>query len=78
MKYKLIACDLDGTLLNSDVDLSYENKAAITELVKKGIIFVPATGRSFYEAPASVREHPDIRYFISSNGSVIQDLKTGG
>ena len=77
MKYKLIACDLDGTLLNSNVELSPENKIAITELTKKGVIFVPATGRSFYEAPASVREHPDVRYFISSNGSVIQDLKTG-
>ena len=77
MKYKLIACDLDGTLLNSSVELSSENKTAITELVKKGVIFVPATGRSFYETPASIREHPSIRYFISSNGSVIQDLKTG-
>ena len=77
MKYKLIVSDLDGTLLNSDVRLSLENKRAISELVAKGIIFVPATGRAFYEAPACVRNHPDIRYFISSNGSVIQDMKSG-
>ena len=77
MKYKLIASDLDGTLLNSSVCLSTENEKAISELVKKGIIFVPATGRSFYEAPECIRNHPDIRYFISSNGAVIQDLKTG-
>lgn len=77
MKFKLIACDLDGTLLNSKGVLSPENEKAITELTQKGIIFVPATGRSFYEAPECVRKHPDIRYFISSNGSVIQDLKTG-
>ena len=77
MKYRLIACDLDGTLLNSNITLSRENENAITELARKGIIFVPATGRSFYEAPECVRTHPDIRYFISSNGAVIQDLKTG-
>ena len=77
MKYKLIASDLDGTLLNSNALLSYENAKAISELTKKGIIFVPATGRSFYEAPECIRNHPDIRYFISSNGSVIQDLETG-
>ncbi len=77
MKYKLIACDLDGTLLNSSACLSPENAKAITELTKKDILFVPATGRSFYEAPECIRNHPDIRYFISSNGSIIQDLKTG-
>lgn len=77
MKYKLIACDIDGTLLNSDAKLSDENAKAITELTKKGIIFVPATGRSFYEAPECVRNHPDIQYFISSNGAVIQNLKSG-
>jgi len=77
MKYKLIACDIDGTLLNSKAELSDENAKAITELTKRGIIFVPATGRSFYEAPECVRNHPDIEYFISSNGAVIQNLKSG-
>ena len=77
MNCKLIACDLDGTLLNSKVELSPENKRAITELAKKGILFVPTTGRSFYEAPESIRNHPDINYFISSNGAVIQNLKNG-
>jgi len=77
MKYKLIACDLDGTLLDNDAKLSKENYDAISELSEYGVIFVPTTGRSFYEAPPYVREHPAIKYFISSNGSVIQDLKNG-
>ena len=77
MKYKLIACDLDGTLLDKEAKLSKENYAAITELSKYGVLFVPTTGRSFYEAPSYVREHPSIRYFISSNGAVVQDLKKG-
>lgn len=77
MKCKIIVCDLDGTLLNSNADLSRENYDAITELEKRGIIFVPNTGRSFSEAPSCVREHPAIKYFISSNGSVVQDIEGG-
>ncbi len=74
MKYKIIVCDLDGTLLDGNANLSQENYDAITELSKLGILFVPNTGRSFNEAPPYVREHPDIKYFISSNGAVVQDV----
>ena len=77
MKCKLIACDLDGTLLNSNALLSPENAKAIIEIAEKGILFVPTTGRAFYEAPESIRNHPNIKYFISSNGAVIQNLKSG-
>ena len=77
MKCKIIVCDLDGTLLNSNADLSRENYDAITELAKRGIIFVPNTGRSFSEVPSCVREHPSIKYFISSNGSVVQNIESG-
>ena len=77
MQYKLIVCDLDGTLLDSNANLSQENYDAITELAERGIIFVPNTGRSFNEAPACVREHPAVKYFISSNGAVVQDIENG-
>lgn len=77
MKCKLIASDLDGTLLDSKGKLSSENSKAITELANMGVIFVPTTGRAFYEMPECIRNHPDIRYFISSNGAVIYDKKTG-
>ena len=77
MKCKIIVCDLDGTLLNSNADLSRENYDAITELAKRGIIFVPNTGRSFSEVPSCVREHPSLKYFISSNGSVVQNIESG-
>ena len=48
-KYKIVASDLDGTLLNNDSLLSEENKNAIAELDKKGIFFAPSTGRTFAE-----------------------------
>ncbi len=77
MKYKIIACDLDGTLLNSKGELSAENSAAIEELSRRGVLFVPATGRSLYESVESVRTHPSVRYMICSGGAVIYDFKTG-
>ena len=77
MKYKLIACDLDGTLLNSKGHVSEENRKAIAELAKRGVLFVPTTGRAYYETPEDVRDLLDVRYFVSSNGAVVQDLKTG-
>ena len=45
MKYKLIAADMDGTLLNDDSELSQRTKAAILQTVESGAIFVTATGR---------------------------------
>ena len=43
--YKLIAIDLDGTLLNSYGEISDENKDAIKQAKQKGIEIVLASGR---------------------------------
>jgi len=47
---KCIASDMDGTLLNSNQQISEENKAAILKAQAQGIEFVVATGRSYQEA----------------------------
>ena len=73
MKYKVICSDLDGTLLNSDSELSRENALAIEKLVDMGYLFVPATGRTLAEIPAVIRENKSVRYIIYSNGSGIYD-----
>lgn len=44
--YKLIAVDLDGTLLNSYGIVSKENKEAIKYAVSKGVHFVLASRKS--------------------------------
>ena len=49
--YKLIASDLDGTLLRSDMTVSEKDLAAIKELRDKGIIFAVTSGRTLYEIP---------------------------
>lgn len=73
MSIKLIAIDLDGTLLSGHSYINEVNKAAILAAQQEGIIVSIATGR----------EHNNVRNFldaaelvtpvISSNGSVIHD-----
>lgn len=75
MKYKLLACDLDGTLLDDNSNVSKENLDAIGELTKLGIEFALCTGRTFYEIPQVLRDCENIRYIIYSDGSVIFDKK---
>lgn len=75
-KYKMVTCDLDGTLFGSDSHVSEENNKAIKEFCKKGIPFVPCTGRTLGEI-REVADNPDIRYVIYSSGAAILDKKTG-
>lgn len=72
MQYRIIASDLDGTLLHKGV-VSRENWKAIEALHEMGIHFVPASGRSFYEMPEELRDSPLIRYYITSDGVMIYD-----
>jgi len=47
MKYKLIASDMDGTLVNDKSELTERTKTAIKKALDAGAIFVTATGRPF-------------------------------
>lgn len=74
--YKIIACDLDGTLLDSCGLMSEENKSAIEDLTSFGVEFVPATGRTISEIPKELIENPSIRYYIYANGAGVYDKLT--
>ena len=50
MAIKLIASDMDGTLLSSDIAISEKNKNAIHKAVDNGIVFLIATGRMYVSA----------------------------
>lgn len=77
MAYKIIASDLDETLLGADQRVSEENWAAIRTLCSRGVEFVPATGRAFDEIPREIKESEWIRYYIVSDGTQIYDKKEG-
>ncbi len=74
---KLIAFDLDGTLLTTDKRLTRENLLALTRAAELGIELVPATGRFYGAIPESVRSLPFLHYAIAINGAQIYDVRTG-
>lgn len=71
MSIKLIALDMDGTLMNSKSELSEGNKKALEKAMKAGIFVVPATGRVYSTLPESVKNLPGVKYVLSSNGAAV-------
>jgi Cof subfamily protein (haloacid dehalogenase superfamily) len=72
---RLIASDLDGTLLAADGQLSARTLAAIDAAVAAGIVFAAATGRSHISAaPRLTPASPSMRWAICSNGASLFDL----
>lgn len=74
---KLIALDLDGTLLNSNKELTERNARALGRAADAGMEIVPTTGRFFDGMPEAVRTLPFLHYAITINGAQVQDIRTG-
>ena len=74
--YRIVASDLDGTLLNSSDLVSEENWAAIAEMKARGVHFVPCTGRTLNEMDPLIRDNSNVRYLIQSDGAVVYDKET--
>ena len=74
--YKLIAIDLDGTLLNSYGQVSERNREALKKAQEKGIQIVLASGRSTNSVKNISNELGDNNYIICGNGSLVYDLQS--
>jgi hypothetical protein len=70
---RLIAMDLDGTLLTTDKRLTARNRSAMEKAAEMGNYIVPATGRIYAGLPEEIRELPFIRYLILANGAAVYD-----
>ena len=73
--YRLIALDMDGTLLNSELKLPEENRAAIELAQSMGKEVVLSTGRCLAEIRETLSQLPKIRYLVCENGSCVYDVK---
>ena len=77
--YKIIACDLDETLLNDNHKVSTRNIEAIKRARALGVKFVPATGRGFTSVSSTLEElqllDSDNEFVISFNGGAITENK---
>ena len=72
---RLVALDLDGTLLDSQSQISPRTRQAIADAVGRGVI-VPTTGRPLGNLPPVVAQLPGVRYAITSNGAAVWDMGT--
>ncbi|APR61826.1 HAD family hydrolase [Staphylococcus condimenti] len=70
---KLIATDMDGTLLNAGHEVSEENIQAIKAAQDQGITVVIATGRAFYEASSPIEPTGLKVPYICLNGAEVRD-----
>ena len=73
--YKLVAIDLDGTLLNSYGTISEKNKQVINKAIEKGTEIVIASGRPVSSVRNFANEINANNYIICGNGSILYDLK---
>lgn len=73
--YKLIAIDLDGTLLDSYGNIDKETKDALEKAKKKGVEIVLASGRPIKSTLSIARELGIDNYIISGNGSILLDVQ---
>ena len=72
---KLIAFDLDGTLLNSQKELLPEVFNELVRTKNSGVELVPVTGRLWDAVPDNVRSLDFINYAITVNGAEVYDIK---
>lgn len=78
--YKLIALDMDGTLLNEKKEISKGNQIAIDAVKSEGKKVIIATGRPLKGVESYLDKlgmNADDDYVVAFNGALVQNVKTG-
>ncbi len=73
--YKLVAIDLDGTMLNQYGEVTPNTKKAIQAAIEKNIEIVIASGRPIDSIKTIAKEIGSNHYFIAGNGALIYDIQ---
>ncbi len=73
--YKLVAIDLDGTLLNDDKKISLENINMVQRLMDKDIEVVIATGRRYWSARDLTKIIERHMTILANNGNIVRHSK---
>jgi len=69
----MIGLDLDGTLLTDKKEILPYTKRVLDEVISRGVIVLPVTGRSANAVPEMIMKYPGIRYAVTSNGARVMD-----
>lgn len=75
MRYKLIALDVDGTVLNDKKEITPVTEEAIHDALRKGVEVIFCTGRSYAGMRKLLKSFPDMHYLAGESGGLIYDLK---
>lgn len=70
--YKLIAIDLDGTLLNDRKKVSDYNIEVLNRLIEKGYEIVIATGRRYFSAKSFLKGINSHLVILANNGNIVR------
>lgn len=73
--YKLVAVDLDGTMLNSYGIVTENTKNTIKKVIENGTEVIIASGRPIDSIKSIAKEIGSENYFIAGNGALIYDIK---
>lgn len=73
--YKLVAIDLDGTMLNQYGIVTENTKNMIKKTIQKGIDVIIASGRPIDSIQSIAREIGSEKYFIAGNGALVYDIQ---
>ena len=72
---RMIGLDLDGTLLNSEKQLTACTREVLEKAIEQEVAVVVATGRPFSGVPDELKHFPGIRYALTANGARILDMQ---
>ena len=72
---RIVFTDLDDTLLARDKSVPNQVVDALGELARRGIPFVPCTGRPLRGLPALVAALPGLSHVIASDGATVYEVK---
>lgn len=72
--YRLLALDMDGTLLNSKKQVLPRTAASIEALAARGVAVAYSTGRNPVELSEYVAQLPAIRYGSCISGALVYDF----
>ena len=72
--YKLVAVDLDGTMLNSQGVVTSNTKNVIKRCIDKGIEVIIASGRPIDSIKTIAKEIQSTKFFIAGNGALVYDI----
>ena len=77
LKYRLLALDLDGTLLQPDHTVAPEEREAIAAAQAAGCLVLPCTGRAWHESADPLKPVEGLSLGVFVTGCLVQEIDTG-